>query len=227
MSLSSVLSSVLPHSVREFLKGRAERRFWRKRASVEGVLRNDHYVQPFTALFDLSEHDYAGKSILDVGCGPRGSLEWAHMASERVGVDPLADTYRSLGTDRHGMAYVAAPAETMPFEDGHFDFVSSFNSLDHVVRPDEAAREMVRVLSPGGLLLLIVEVEHEATLTEPHRLHQQVVQQLFPTLEVLKKERFAMDDERGMYGQIAAGAVLPEGRENEAHIVVAKLRKPR
>ena len=29
----------------------------------------------------------------DIGCGPRGSLEWATMAAERVGLDPPVNKY--------------------------------------------------------------------------------------------------------------------------------------
>ena len=38
--------------------------------------------------FNLDKSFYKNKRILDVGCGPRGSLEWDDMALERVGLDP-------------------------------------------------------------------------------------------------------------------------------------------
>jgi len=55
---------------------------------------------------------------LDIGCGPRGSLEWADMTKERYGLDPLANEYLKLGADKHKMKYVASGAEKIPFEDG-------------------------------------------------------------------------------------------------------------
>jgi ubiquinone/menaquinone biosynthesis C-methylase UbiE len=111
--------------------------------------------------------DYAGKNILDVGCGPRGSLEWASMARERVGIDSLISKYRALGIDRHAMKYVDAPAEKIPFGTGYFDFVTSFNSLDHVDDLEKAISEIARVTKPEGTFLLICEVNHEPTETEP------------------------------------------------------------
>lgn len=92
-------------------KERSELQYWRRRAQVEGTLGNAQYERIFTVHFDLTPDFYAGTRILDVGCGPRGSLEWATMAAERVGLDPLADTYRQFGIDHHAMTYVAAPAE--------------------------------------------------------------------------------------------------------------------
>ena len=88
---------------------------------------------------------------MDIGCGPRGSLEWAEMATVRVGLDPLAESYRELGTEEHRMQYVASGSENVPFPDGTFDIVTSFNSLDHVHNLNKTIREIKRVLKPGGL----------------------------------------------------------------------------
>lgn len=226
MSLSSVVSSILPRRAKEWIKTRAEIRYWRRCQSVEATLANSHYEYFYTALFGLEREDYAGKAVLDVGCGPRGSLEWATGAKDRVGLDPLADSYRALGTDSHAMRYVCAPAEAMPLEDGSFDIVTSFNSLDHVEDPVRAARELVRVLAPGGTLLLIVEVEHEATLTEPHRLHSDTTTRLFPDMELAWEARYRMDDTRGMYEQIRRDDRVDGDMLDEAHILVARLHKP-
>jgi ubiquinone/menaquinone biosynthesis C-methylase UbiE len=136
----------------------------------------------FTRPFALERSFYAGRSILDVGCGPRGSLEWADDARERVGVDPLARRYRALGTDGHEMRYVAARAEALPFEDGRFDVVSAFNCLDHVEDAGQAAAELARVLSPHGVLLLIVEIGHEPSVTEPLTLSWELTNLFAPAL---------------------------------------------
>ena len=143
--------------------------YWRERKAAHGDLEqsNAHYRWAFTEYFGLPLEFYDGKRVLDVGCGPRGSLEWADRAAERVGLDPLADEYKRLHSSQHSMAYVAAGMEAIPFPDAHFDVVSSFNSLDHVDDLDAAIAELTRVTKPGGLLLLLTDVGHEPTPTEP------------------------------------------------------------
>ena len=48
--------------------------------------------------------------------------------------------------------------------------VISRNSLDHVSKPAAVVREVHRLLRPGGHFILNVDVEHPASLTEPHEL---------------------------------------------------------
>jgi len=65
------------------------------------------------------------------------------------------------------MKYVAATTDAMPFTDEYFNIVSSFNSLDHTEDCDQVIAEIFRVLKPGGLFLVLTEVNHEPTACEP------------------------------------------------------------
>ncbi len=156
-------------------KDDAELDYWTRRAQIEGVLGNAHYERVFTSHFGLAAAFFDAKRVLDVGCGPRGSLEWADGAARRVGLDPLVERYRDLGIERHAMEYVAAPAERMPFDDGCFDVVATLNSLDHVDDVDRVLAEITRVAAPAATWLLTVEVGHAPTATEPHSLAWDVV----------------------------------------------------
>jgi SAM-dependent methyltransferase len=164
--------------------------YWRARRAAEGRLENEHYAAVFTGLVGLEPEFYAGAEILDVGCGPRGSLEWAHTARRRVGLDPLADAYRELGTDEHAMEYVQGPAERMPFDDASFDVVTSFNSLDHVDDLDRTVAEVKRVMRPGGHLVLAVEVGDAPTWTEPQTLSWESWRVFEPELELVARAEY-------------------------------------
>ena len=102
-------------------KEESELKYWKTRKEEEDKLGNDHYKFFYTENFGLSDEFFEGKRILDIGCGPRGSLEWADMTAERVGLDPLADEYLKLGASEHNMRYVKAYSEAIPFDDNYFE----------------------------------------------------------------------------------------------------------
>ena len=172
----------------------AELEYWQAQKAAEGTLGNEHYRALFTGLFGLDAAFYSGKAVLDIGCGPRGSLEWADEASRRVGLDPLADDYRELGTDAHAMEYVAASSEAMPFRDAEFDIVTSINSLDHVDDLSMTAAEIKRVTRPGGYLVLAVEVGHDPTWTEPQSLSWDVCGVFAPEFEIVSSGEYERDE---------------------------------
>jgi ubiquinone/menaquinone biosynthesis C-methylase UbiE len=183
-------------------KGWHELKYWKGRKAAEGELSNDHYGQFYTCHFGIDANFYSGKRVLDIGCGPRGSLEWANMAAERVGLDPLADEYVKLGARNHKMSYVTAPSEKIPFSNDHFDVVCSFNSLDHVDDLPAAVREIVRVLRPGGLFLLLTEVNHAPTNCEPQVFSWDIVKMFAPHLELIEERRYERKAQ-GMYQSIS------------------------
>lgn len=201
-----------------------ELRYWKQRKKHEGLLLNTHYEFFYTAFFGLDRSFYEGKTILDIGCGPRGSLEWATMTSRRVGLDPLASQYMRLGADRHQMEYLCSPSECIPMEDSECDVVFSFNSLDHVADVEKSMSEVKRVTRPGGLFLLLVEVNHSPTLCEPHELTPTEV------IDLLKPE-FRCEDTRvyaasakGMYDSIRAGRLLPDDTKETGYMSARFLR---
>ena len=103
---------------------------------------------------DKPRYDFRGdESVLDSGCGNGGV---ARLLRERVGevtavdVEPSPDWH-----DEHGLRFVVADAEALPFADGAFDVVHSKDSLHHMQAPERALAEYRRVLKPGGTALII------------------------------------------------------------------------
>jgi SAM-dependent methyltransferase len=192
-----------PRFLQTYIKETVELMFWKRElARSNGNFYNGHFQEFFTDLFDLKTEYFDRKRMLDVGCGPLGSLEWATGAAQRVGVDPLADKYRELNKGIHSMQYVNAASEALPFANGAFDVVSMFNALDHVENADATINEVQRVLAKGGDLLLICEIDHEPTLTEPQTLREDVLE-TFGACRVQTQKIFAINGDHNVYASIS------------------------
>lgn len=170
-------------------KHASELRYWRRSWQAGAGFTNDHFGYFYKDHFGLSAEFFQGKAILDIGCGPRGSLEWVPQARARIGLDPLALEYKTLRGSGHQMAYTAARSEQMPFHDHAFDVVASFNSIDHVDDLEGALGEVARVIKPGGLFLLITDVNHPPTACEPFLISLEIIERLSPGL-VLDEQRY-------------------------------------
>jgi SAM-dependent methyltransferase len=125
----------------------------------------------------IPRNHFAGKTILDVGCGPY-PLSIAFEDCRIVCLDPLILRYEEAGfplaefTDR--VTFVRAFAEDMPFPSRSFDAVISVNAIDHVDDFARAAREISRVLKSDGVLRMQVHY-HAPRELEPHALTDDVV----------------------------------------------------
>lgn len=95
------------------------------------------------------------RRALDVGCGEgRFCRMLAAEGVAAVGVDPTEPLIaRAFELDPEG-EYRIEPAEALSFGDGAFDLVIAYLSLIDIARLEAAVAEMVRVLEPGGVLLI-------------------------------------------------------------------------
>lgn len=207
------------------IKGDEELAYWNKCKEKEGDLTNDHYEPFYTEAFELAPTFYAGKRLLDIGCGPRGSLEWADQTMERVGLDPLADKYLKLGASKHKMTYLNAPSEAMPFADGHFDVIASFNSIDHVDDLDQTIREITRCLKQNGLFLLMVDIHRVPTICEPQTTDWNIVDRFKGAFTMLQEKHFEKSS-NGAYASITEAKLFNHDDPTERYgILHAKLQK--
>ena len=95
------------------------------------------------------------ESVLDLGCAD-GYLT-AHLrnrATTIVGCDLDVNDVRAAKTKVRGAHFLASRAETLPFASACFDAVLMLDVLEHVGDDRRSIDEIVRVMKPGGYLIL-------------------------------------------------------------------------
>ncbi|MCX6308675.1 MAG: class I SAM-dependent methyltransferase [Bacteroidia bacterium] len=199
--LTLLIVKLFPVKWKEF----KELLYWKKAMKAEGKLSNTHYEYFYTSHFGYQRSFYDNKVLLDLGCGPRGSLEWAENAKRRIGLDPLALEYLKLGADKQNMEYIASGSENIPLNDGTCDAIFSFNSLDHVENIPKTVQEIKRCVASNGIFLLLVEVNHPSTACEPHSLSPKLLVDLFYPEFKAENIQVFKPEQAGMYDSIKLG----------------------
>lgn len=94
-----------------------------------------------------------GQRVLDAGCGVGLYVAAFRRFTEAAyGVD--LDTEKVAQAAAHSPHVQVASVEALPFADGSFDLVLSHEVVEHVADDRAAVAEAVRVLRPGGRLVI-------------------------------------------------------------------------
>jgi SAM-dependent methyltransferase len=95
-----------------------------------------------------------GRVLVD-GCGVGMYLaRLSQFAQQAVGLD--IEHERTIQAQQESEQVVCGAGEQLPFPNNWFDLVLSHEVLEHVQNDHAAIREIVRVLRPGGRLVLFV-----------------------------------------------------------------------
>ncbi len=101
-------------------------------------------------------------ALLDVAIGDGVYLPWLPVSWSVTGIDIstaqlAACRNRNRPTGRP-LRLALGEAETLPFRDRTFDAVLSIGGYNHFNDPEQALREMVRVVRPGGTIVVSDEL---------------------------------------------------------------------
>jgi ubiquinone/menaquinone biosynthesis C-methylase UbiE len=105
----------------------------------------------------------SNEKVLDVGCGTGDD---AHELAAIVAPDGLAigvDKSKSMIDEARRrvqgfplpLQFELGEVEHLPWKSNHFDACRADRLLQHLLDPDEALNEMVRVLRPGGRIVVV------------------------------------------------------------------------
>lgn len=103
------------------------------------------------------------RRALDIGCGEgRFCRLLARQGIETTGIDPTGALIEAARQNHPQGRYLVGRAESLPFPDSSFDLVVSYLSLVDIEDLAAAAAEMVRVMAPGGKLLIANLASHNS-----------------------------------------------------------------
>lgn len=117
-----------------------------------------------------------GKHVLDVGCGNAyGTALMAASASSITGIDYDADTIED-NRKRYGaianLSFQQGAVPPLPFPDNTFDVVTAFQFIEHIEKRKEFLRDCIRVLKPGGRLLVTTPNVKKSLARNPFHVHE-------------------------------------------------------
>ena len=149
-------------------------RYWDQRAQGYALQVDDEFKESLQDVYlPWFETVVSESSVLDVGCGPGFfSVLLAKAGFAVTAFDASAEMLKKARERANVMgAYIDAvlgDAQILPFADNTFDCVCSRNLVWNLEMPQTAYREWLRVLKPGGVLL-IFDGNHYRYLTAPNR----------------------------------------------------------
>jgi len=121
-----------------------------------GTTETDGVDTPWTKMLAPYLSSATGKRVLEIGCG-RGTF-----ARHLTGLGAASVTACDFSFAAIALAsrlsdkpmFLLADIQRIPFGSASFDVVVSCETIEHVPEPRRAVEELVRVLRPGGHLLL-------------------------------------------------------------------------
>jgi ubiquinone/menaquinone biosynthesis C-methylase UbiE len=175
----------------------------RVRAAYERRVTGDRYAFSNPAyLYQLQERERAtlallarhgllplgARSVLEVGCGAgqwlRDLVRWGAEPSALRGVDLLAGRLaEARASCAPGIGLAQASVTELPFPSGRLDLVLQATVFTSILDPDvrrAAAREMLRVLRPGGAILWYDYYYDNPRNPDVRRVGRQELEALFP-----------------------------------------------
>jgi len=102
-----------------------------------------------------SQSEESVPKVLDVGCGTGATLVALAEVADVTGIELDAGAV-AFCRERGLEQVVEGSAESLPFSDGAFDMVFALDVIEHLDDDEAGLREFLRVLKPGGKLVVTV-----------------------------------------------------------------------
>jgi SAM-dependent methyltransferase len=123
--------------------------------TVPGLTVENYWFRRHEVVYRWCADKYAGQDVLEAGCGEGyGADLIASTARRVVAVDYDAATIAHVGTRYPRVQVLAANLAAVPMPDASVDVVVNFQVIEHLWDQPQFITECLRLLRPGGLLLM-------------------------------------------------------------------------
>ena len=133
------------------------------RAARRAFLRGNPFPHRLTSGFFYREKmraihrvapDRTFRTVLEIGGGRSGLTALLYPGARIVNLDRAREYALASPNRQDGVAFVCGDATSLPFPAASVDAVTLFDVLEHIPDDVAALREALRVLRPGGALLI-------------------------------------------------------------------------
>jgi SAM-dependent methyltransferase len=123
--------------------------------TVPGIWHENYWFRRHEAAYQYAATTVAGRTVLEIGCGEGyGTSLLAHAARTVLALDYDAATVAHASAEYPGARFVRANLAALPLPSGALETVVSFQVIEHVWDHPQFIGECLRVLRPGGTLLV-------------------------------------------------------------------------
>ena len=136
-------------------------------------------------------------NVLEVGCGEGYGISLlAPKADSHMAVDKFATNVDAYSTAFSHVKFRQMSVPPLQFPDNTFDYIVTFQVIEHIEEDEQMVAEMARVLKPGGKMIMTTPNIKMSLTRNPWHVREYTVEQL----ETLLQRHFSVVDMQGVYG---------------------------
>lgn len=173
----------------------------------------DNFVYRRSRLAYMAAAELVGGEVLEIGTGTGYGIEIIAPHTTRF---TTLDKHRSPKVNKlpRGVEFREAKVPPLPFDDQTFDYVVSFQVIEHIKRDKEFVREVYRVLKRGGRFIVTTPNRPMSLTRNPWHVREYTSDELKALLS-----DFASVEARGVYGNDKVMAYYERNRESVRRIM--------